>query len=57
MHIRMLSLLKQFFLQDQTIIEFFAEQSKAEAARRKVEVDANKALLKRIVDAKIILSH
>ena len=29
----------------------------AEAARRKVEVDANRALLKRVLDAIIFLSH
>ena len=45
------------FLQDQTIIECFAEQLKAEAARRKVEVDANRALLKCVLDAIILLSH
>ena len=50
-------LAQAIFLQDQTIIECFAEQSKAEAARRIVEVDANRALLKRIVDAIIFLSH
>ena len=50
-------LAQAIFLQDQTIIECFAEQSKAEAARRKVEVDANRALLKRVLDAIIFFTR
>ena len=39
------------------IIECFAEQSKAEAACHKVEVDANRALLKCVANAIIFLSY
>ena len=57
MHTRTLSLLKQFFCRTKRSLNALLNSRRPKAACRKVEGDATRALLKRVLDTIIFLSH